>query len=283
MNIKSLGKYVKTGNPHEVRYNCPKCNDKKFHLYYNRVKHTFICFKCSYKGRISKENIEDVKDVSFYNEVIGRLNGKSITQECRLPEEFRLLSKNKDGRQERIAKKYLEQRGVSSNMSRAYKIGLCKTGLYGSRIILPIYNQQKLLYFIGRSFCKGVEPKYLNSTTPKIGIIFKTYKGIKPRVIVVEGIFDAISIGRVFPAIATLGKNVDSQQVFEIAKNCKSALICLDADAHKQGFELQGKLSGLIPCSALFLQNREKDPGNMSIKEIEQTIGGSKEWQRLPH
>lgn len=47
-----LGEPVTTGRPDEIRYNCPFCGDRGYHLYLNREKNAFNCYKCGKSGGV---------------------------------------------------------------------------------------------------------------------------------------------------------------------------------------------------------------------------------------
>ena len=111
----------------------------------------------------------------------------------------------------------------------------------------------------------------MNSNAPKDEIVFKTFDNRVDKAIVCEGIFDALRIGKVFPAISILGKVLNgSKQILEIVKSTKEAYMILDKDAEKDGFKAAMILNYYIPTKVMFI--KEKDPGEMSLKQIEELL-----------
>lgn len=85
-----------------------------------------------------------------------------------------------------VLKKFMSERMIPHECYIAY------TGRYKGRIIIPIYNNGRLVYFQGRSISKSIEPKYLNPVVDKSNIIMNVDKFDRSKsIIITEGIIDA--------------------------------------------------------------------------------------------
>lgn len=116
-------------------------------------------------------------------------------------------------------------------------------------------------------------PKYFTSPGVEKGRIFFNFDvaRLSEVVVITEGPFDAISVGR--PAVATLGKGVTEQQAIIIKSYWKVAVILLDpgdADAEMATLELQLKIS--MPTIKVTLRGY-KDPGEAPRDDIWAQIG----------
>jgi len=271
INLLSLGESKRTNNPRQVRFCCTNCDDQKYHLYVHLGKKLFYCQKCAFKGKVEDlgptlDNFQDRAN-KFLTKESREIKERKI---MKLPEHFNKLNSNSG-----LPYNYLINRGINPDEVAQYNMGYCSDGDYSERIILPIYRLSKLIYFVGRSFTNK-EPRYFNSISfSKKGVLFTTFAGRVDHAIVVEGVFDAIKIGRVKPAISLLGKRADAAQLQEIAKVANSATIMLDRDAVKEQWELIKQLSFHIPTKYIFLDNY-KDPDDIPARELRKIIGGNK-------
>lgn len=133
---------------------------------------------------------------------------------------------------------YLQQRNFDCNFldQRGFKICNIEDSIdnYFGYIIIPFYSQNKLIYYIARDLLGGDRKRYKN---PKIEL-FGVGKGdllynvdalsIHSKLYVVEGVFDALTIGN--NAIAYLGLTLSPTQISLIlnAKNVKELVFIAD-------------------------------------------------------
>ena len=90
--------------------------------------------------------------------------------------------------------RFLRKRGFNSEDIDRYNLGYCSEGIYNNRIIIPSYDSDgKLNYFVGRDFYNS-SFKYKNPPVPKDVIGFDLYVNWSLPIILVEGVFDAMSI-----------------------------------------------------------------------------------------
>ena len=275
LNVNSLGESKKTGNPDQLRYNCVFCDDDKYHLYVQFKKGVFHCHKCKTSGKL--------KDLKRYPTSLSELKekvnlavkgGEEYRSEVdriplRLPVEFRHLTPSTG-----LPYRYLRDRRVTDEEMERYSIGYCSEGFYGERIILPIYDKDELKYYVGRTYTNRI-PKYLNAQSHRDQVIFKTFDGAVKRAVVVEGIFGALRIGKVFPTIALLGKTMSEHQMKLICQSTRRAYILLDPDAYGDTMQVAKRLNYYIEVCPLIFGSKElqKCPDEMNPNYLIELLG----------
>lgn len=259
-----------TGNAEEIRVNCEYCGDTKFHCYLNTVKRVYHCFRCGASGRV-KDNHPRLGE---YERAVQAFFGRSPHEEelqVELPAEYKKLSGPAgDSIQKGIAINYIVgQRQVWNSELNDYQIGYCGSGYYRGRVIIPVFGKGKLSYFVARSYTK-LEPKYLNPHVEKKDILFWSRdfeKNPFKIVAVCEGVFDAIRLNRVLPAVALLGKEASFEQYMAILERAEKILVMLDEDAQVNAtrlhfqFQRGGRRSLVVVPSG-------KDPAEVPEKVI---------------
>lgn len=91
-----------------------------------------------------------------------------------------------------ILKKFIIERRIPTR----YNPMICFDGVYENRIILPVYDDNELVYFQGRKIFDWMEPKYLNPVVVKENIILNKNNFDRDKfIIVTEGLTCAYNIG----------------------------------------------------------------------------------------
>jgi len=255
-------------NGKEARLNCinPQCTDKRgnadieFHLYVNVVSGFFICPRCQWKGNFWSfisfiENIswkevyhtyqEDLDDVSLVD--FKKVIENKIFIEEEEPE--KKVFKGVEGfgfpimeiEENTYAYKYLVGRGIGMDKIKQYKLRYCITGAYAFRIIIPIYENQKLVYFVARTYIddhvKVKNPSLEAGFLPREEVLFgyDNVKGLNWAVLV-EGAFDAIASPN---GLGILGKFLSEKQLFKIKSlGIELLYVMLDGDAREVALDL---------------------------------------------
>ncbi len=248
-------------NRHD-RVKCPKCDAmKKPSLSVDRLLGLFHCFRCGFSGRTKGQFRMDLLIEEY----------KAQRPGLALPEEYMPLDPYEPrSLRQKFALNYLLKRRVTSEQIEKYQIGFCDKGSYENRIIIPFFNGDALIYFVARTINRSEPRKYLNPTSPKGSFVFKTYTGKVKCAAVVEGVFDALSVEHVMPAIALLGKGPTQAQIDALPRHAEQVLLMLDSDAHKDSIELQERISYHIPVSNVLLKSR--DPGSLTRGELYEYI-----------
>lgn len=248
---------------------CPFCG-KESHFYIDKTTQLWDCKKCGESGNIykllryvdklyllqgatvvEKETIESVRSL-FVN--ASRDAEEEESQELPvipMPVGWRVLS---------AGNAYLSGRGVSAEECVRYEIGYTRMfKKYQNYILIPIRDDGKVKGFIGRYASKDVPEgklRYNNSVGTEFGKLLFGYDeivaGVTNTVILVEGIFDKISVDRFLnlwnspevKCVATFGKKISDAQINKlIVKEVRRVILLYDFDAVKDikryGLELE--------------------------------------------
>lgn len=119
-----------------------------------------------------------------------------------------------------------------------YQPMICSCGKYKNRIIIPVYEDDKLIYFQGRAIGDHIEPKYLNPDVKKEDIIFNKERFDRDKYIVVcEGMIDAMMVGN--QGTSCLGARTSDDFLEKLfALTDKGVILALDNPLiDKSGFE----------------------------------------------
>lgn len=265
-------------------FHCPNCNHHKSKLEINLTitennLNPWECWVCGaksgFKGRnilslfkklkVDSNKYEQLRYIVKYSTPVTSQPKDSIY----LPKEFKSLNniskKNIIGRH---AISYLNKRGISHQDIIKYNIGYCDEGLYANRIIIPSYDENGLLnYFSARTFDKNEKNKYQNPSVEKDNIIaFDLYINWELPIILVEGMFDAITIKR--NVIPLLGKTLSKSLIKKIIESGTPKIyISLDTDAYKES---------LIYCKQFMeygkevylVENKNKDASEIGFENF---------------
>jgi DNA primase len=202
---------------------CPICGDsrtkpnvKRFHLdYFSKAnEYTYFCYRCGESGDVYnlysylvgvkyEEAKKELKENKYSpQKVMSRLDKKDIIikkekeelQELDLSP-YGLISVNdhtdsiRGKRYQQKLKDFLKTRKIDIDCQVATK------GRFEGRIIIPLYVENKLVYFQGRRVTSTMEPKYLNPSIDK-SLLIPNIEHLNPSedVIITEGILDMYSI-----------------------------------------------------------------------------------------
>lgn len=247
-----LGDYKQMGKG-EHYFTCPFCNHhhKKFAV--NVIKNKWKCWVCGAKGGhllglfkrldVSPAQIKELRTCLSDDDVKKYVDVSSDEQvELHLPYEFKPLWKPNNTFEYKHAIRYIKNRGISGYDIIRYKIGYCETGTYGGRIIVPSYDADgKLNYFVARAYHES-GMKYKNPLVSKNVVVFEEQIDWKEPVVLVEGVFDAISVRR--NAIPMLGKFLPKKLEVKLLENqVTQVYILLDTDARTEALQLEQKLN----------------------------------------
>ena len=211
--------------------------DLSGHLYVNKEKQVFHCFRCGYSGRIE----ESMSRVPFAL----RPRSESQVFASREAELRRMgifpLPTDPQTRVQAEMLAYLRRRNINSGMIRMWCLHYSVTGVYGGRVVFPCFGESGIEFFVARSI-DGREPKTL---FPPKGGIWPGKGGIVwgldripsgGEVIICEGVFDAA----VAPGgVAILGKIISPPQVQAIGIRAGVIRIMLDGDAFDAAMDVR--------------------------------------------
>lgn len=298
----------------EITICCPLCDDDLPRLYISADTGAWVCFHCHEQGGLHRllltvcemdasEAFEvgrtlrtvDPTEYDDYFELSEDSLNKTAEQprELVLPSQFHPI----DARAPSAILKYLERRHVSPELAAARGIGYAVTGRYAWRVIVPAITDQCLYTFVARTIltnCPNCEevlddcmcrprrfPKVLTPTTkdgarPRYTLYnFDAVRASRStRVIVVEGVFDALRLPT--EAVALLGSSISATQVSLLAGlvRGRDCIIALDGDeaGYRGALKVAEALTAeLVPVFVALLPYGA-DPGSMDAQELEKCL-----------
>lgn len=248
---------------------CPFCG-KESHFYIDKTSQLWDCKKCGESGNIYKllrfvdklyllqgATIEERETIQSVRQSLAVVDedeneAESVTlPSVSMPVGWRIF---KGGNS------YLNGRGLSNAEIVRYEMGETRMfKKYQNYILVPIRDGGEVRGFIGRYAAKHVPEdklRYNNSVGTEFGSLLFGYDeiiaGETNTVILVEGIFDKISVDRFLglwdgpevKCVATFGKKISGVQINKlIAKQIRRVILLYDFDAVKDikryGLELE--------------------------------------------
>ena len=268
-------------------FNCPFCNHRKPKLEINMAtneegKNFWECWVCQTRGQSIRSLLRQLKtpreqaaDILKYLPKGSYIEYKQLSI-VELPKEYQpLYTASQTSVIANKVRKYLYERGLSSNDFIKYSIGYTTSGEYGGRIIIPSYSQSgQLNFFIARTY-DGNYFKYKNPEASTDIIFFENLINWDQPIILCEGVFDAMAIRR--NAIPILGKSI-STSLFKkiITSKLQDIYVALDNDAKDRAYEIAEKF--LNQGKRVFLVNLpDKDPSEMGFKAFTEHIQTAEE------
>jgi len=190
----------------------------------------------------------------------------SGTQDITLPNEYKSLSEPHTSIIRDHALLFLKKRGITSEDIKRYNIGYCTEGEYQNRIIVPSYDEHgKLNYFVGRDFYASTL-KYKNPPISKDIIGFDLYVNWSLPIILVEGVFDAMSVKN--NSVPLFGKTILPKLYQKIVeKKVKDIFIVLDSDAFDDAIQMTEKFVN-EGINVNFVKLNGKDPNDLGYKSM---------------
>jgi len=219
------------------------------------------------------------QDFKLLNQLLGETtfyqkDTDKKSEVIQLPQEMKSLSDKKDKSIiKEHALRFLRKRGITSEDIKRYNLGYCSEGVYQNRIIIPSYDSiGKLNYFVGRDFYASTL-KYKNPPIPKDVIGFDLYVNWSLPIILVEGVFDAMSIKN--NSIPLFGKTILPKLYGKIVENkVKDIFIILDSDAFDDAIQITEKFVN-EGISVNFVKLDGQDPNDLGYKQMITQIDNS--------
>ena len=287
-SVLGKGQSTSKGN---FAFKCPFCTHHKNKLEINlrttsKRENFWHCWVCSSKG---KSLLALFKRIKAPQDKINELNilivpaNKEIhisSDILELPKEFISLSNIIEDKIAQIeakhALKFLKKRGITQDDIIKYNIGFCKEGKYNDRVIIPSYdNNKRLNYFIARDYKEPSLQKYKNPPVSAKDVIgFELYINWDAPIILVEGIFDALTIKR--NVIPLFGKVIHGKLMEKLVKSSVNRIyIALDVDAKRDALK-QAEMLMSYGKEVYFVEMEGKDANEIGFENflntIEQTV-----------
>jgi len=203
---------------------------------------------CEAKGKTIRALFKKTKvpsnKIAELNMIIapGKDEKQVISTMLELPKEFISLNNidNLDkvtSLEARRAIRFLKNRGITQEDITKYNIGFCYEGPYKDRVIIPSYDENGIInYFIARAFIDGIQ-KYKNPPSDaKSAIGWELYINWDAPIVLVEGVFDALTIKR--NVIPLFGKIIHEKLMKKLVRSTVNRVyIALDPDAIKNALK----------------------------------------------
>jgi DNA primase len=251
-----LGKGRSTARNNSA-FTCPFCHHSKpkleIQLHTNEKKENpWHCWVCGEKGKTLSSLFKKLKAPSHKIQELNSLIKPGIKQQqsehvISLPKEFVSLANISHldkitNIEARHAIKFLKQRNVTENDILKYNIGFCAEGNFAKRIIIPSYDENNILnFFSTRTYLPDETQKYKNPSVDRNIIGWEYYINWNTPIILVEGIFDALTIKR--NVIPLFGKTISEALMKKIVgSQVQKIYVALDNDALKEAIKHCEKL-----------------------------------------
>lgn len=235
-----------------VNIKCPFCSDDPSdHLGIFEGTGIFSCWRCKKKGPLSylihvltgfprercEEMVEDGSNIfkEDSSSTINRIINEEITKENRkkkdfygLPKEMELITEDT---QFKLLHLYLERRKILLETTILHKCGICRTGSYMNRMIIPVFFNKSVVGFQAADLTGRADLKYKTSSNDINDYLYE-YDNIKPsrRIIITEGILDAWRVGN--DAVCTFGTHLtEKQKQLILDVHPKELILLWDNDA----------------------------------------------------
>lgn len=285
MNIEELLPDGQWMSEDEYVVRCPFLDHPTHnHCYINVAKGVFFCHfaDCGEKGTIKK--------LLKQYEIVGELELRKETVERKKyePTDFSQFSKvmGERGTLDLLALTYLRKRGLSKDEIEFYDIRFSDSGKYYGRVLVPIYENDRLVCFATRSFMPFIKPKYLYPHTGETlftsgEAIFGYEEAWKDTIyniasmVITEGVFDAIAVNRIegVRGLAILSSYLTEGQCCKLLRLSKkfTYFVALDSDAHKGAIKIAEQLANLGRTVKLVLLEKG-DPASVSEEELAKAL-----------
>ncbi len=166
-----------------------------------------------------------------------------------------------------LGRLWLYSAGITEPLWSKYKIGYSPKL---ERVVLPIYKDNKLIWFQARALSKGQQPKYLQPSADRSSILFESINNdnliTSNNIVIVEDILSAIVVGRCIKTFSLLGTKITTKQAATLGKY---DLITVWLDSDKAGvdgsYNIRKTLSLLTDTRNIITK---LDPKKLSTKEI---------------
>jgi len=214
---------------------CPYCGGTKYNLEVHSSRGVFHCWVCDAKGTVRKffkdQHLEFDDSDWKSSEAVVSVSKEELSLDGFVPVDY---EKNKE---------YLESRGLTASDIGTYNLLTATQGRYRGKLIIPLYEGGKVVYFVSRHMFFG--GRYLNPVIDKKKILPYFLGSVnRLRLYIVEGAFDAISVHKLgFTVTPLLGSGISDEQVDKIKTiGFKEVVVALDGDIKDKAIAMYTRL-----------------------------------------
>ena len=283
-SVLGKGQSTSKGN---YAFKCPFCTHHKNKMEISlrttsKRENFWHCWVCGAKGKTILTLFKKIKAPKSKIDELNILIVPAKKEEhidigtLELPKEFISLSKPVGDKIAQIeakhALKFLKKRGVTQDDIIKYNVGFCKDGKYGYRVIIPSYDENsKLNYFIARDYKEPSLQKYKNPPASAKDVIgFELYINWDAPIILVEGMFDALTIKR--NVIPLFGKVIHGKLMEKLVKSSVDRIyIALDNDARRDALK-QAEMLMSYGKEVYLVEMEGKDANEIGFEQFLNTL-----------
>lgn len=250
----------------EKVYLCPYCEtlgktpDTRGKLYVNTVKHLYYCFRCGSSGGTDALPT----DLIYRGESMDVDNANLRIYGFDAP-----LLLHDDSLIASMVKEHLATRHVTPRDIAFYNL---RFSVDTNRIWFPVYGltgNEPLwyaAYYLHGGYWFSPGNKMINHTLFRtFGIPMFSGKKVD-KIVVTEGIFDAISVGRILPSVATFGCIPPRARLSVLPFLANNAVVLYDMDAEEEGMLVTLRLKEMMPCTQADQSKLDGDPGDTDVE-----------------
>lgn len=231
-----------------------------------------------YKKRASKakKKLSDKKEYKLQNGTIKKVNSDIPTEPLTVYHDYLLKycvshTDNPTGYITKNLQKELKEFLSNRKLPEHVKVYAAYEGRYRNRFIIPVYEENRIVYFQARRINKYIEPKYLNPGAEKERIILNKEKFNRNKhIIVTEGLIDAFMIPN--QGTASLGASISKTFIKELDKlTDKSIIIFFDNDeAGRKAFNkfTDGEYGNIFKDNVKYFRFPDKYKRHTDLNEI---------------
>lgn len=287
-SVLGKGQSTSKGN---YAFKCPFCTHHKNKMEISlrttsKRENFWHCWVCGAKGKTILTLFKKIKapksKIDELNILIvpAKKEEHVTTDTLELPKEYIPLSSPVEDKIAQIeakhALKFLKKRGITTNDIIKYNIGFCKEGKYEFRVIIPSYDENSTLnYFIARDYKEPSLQKYKNPPASAKDVIgFELYINWDAPIILVEGMFDALTIKR--NVIPLFGKVIHGKLMEKLVRSSVDRIyIALDNDARKDALK-QAEMLMSYGKEVYLVEMEGKDANEIGFEQFLNTIEQTK-------
>lgn len=255
-----------------IGVNCPhprhRGRDDEYKLGIHPETNSCNCWKCGVHSY--KETIQHLLkiDKSEVNRILAQYSGKTnIRVEKRRAEAtvIQLPPNSFTGKE----LKYLHSRGFTEEHIKEYDLrGGGLAGKWQYRIVIPIYQDGRIVSATGRAIDKRMELRYYTLSKKEEVVehkhtLFGEDKVVGDTIVVVEGPLDAIKGGAGF--VATYGTSITREQIHRMSKY-SNVLLLLDND--DAGIIAKQRISSDLATMGINVEDIELDTEYKDLGEM---------------
>lgn len=283
MNVEEVFPDGAWKDEYEYIIRCPVCGDHGTHnhCHVNPTKGVFHCFYKGCSGSVTRL----VREYGGGAKIETR---KGVIEKKKYEEvdfdQFRKVAGFRNTL-DRMAFTYLKDRGVTKDEIDEYDIRYATHGRYYGRVLFPIYEDDKLVNFVGRSFLHVVEPPYLfphygETLITSAEAIFGYSEVVnRPRglYVIVEGVFDAMRVNKRRHDLGVRGLAILSNQISKgqihklLTLEGAGFFVMLDSDARQEAIKV-GRLLNNYNRDVRVAFLEQGDPASVSDEEFDEAI-----------